>query len=920
MPPLASAFQPRPGLRDRIDRAWAGRTSLVLTGGGGVGKSQLAAARAHRALAAGTEVVVWVNAADVAQVVTGYAAAALSVQADRALGEDVENDARVFLEWLAVTSRSWLVVLDDVTDMESLVRWWWPSSSLLSGGRVLATSRRRDALPSGGDRAVVDVGTYAPDEALAYLRNRFTDTGMTHLLDAQAPDLLRELGHLPLALSHAAAYMINEDAPCGHYLPLFTDQRSRLEALLPPEADTEGYGRPVAAALLLALDAVRRRDPAGVAAPALCLAAHLDPVGHPLSLWAEAAVTGYLSAHRGTPPGPPDSSEPAEVTARQARSALRLLHHYSLITWDSRDAARAVRMHALTARAARESVPAPELAAAVSAAADALAAIWPEEDHTDRDLTAVLRANTGTLTPLAGDLLWRPDLHPVLYRAGTSLLNAGLYAAAVTHWQRLVATAERLLGEEHPDTLAARGILTDSYRRAERIADAIALGERVAADTARLLGDDAWETTAIRVTLANCYQLAGRGEDAIALGERVVADAARLLGDDDPGTIMARSNLAAFYSEAGRAEEAVALAERVVADRERLLGEDDPHTLASRSILAGAYAAAGRDREAIALAEQVVADRERLLGEGHPTTLESRGNLAFYHQEAGRTGEAITLTQGAVADAGRLLGDSDAVTIQLRGNLAALYLETERVEEAITLGEQAVADSGRILGPAHPGTLRVRSNLADSYLKAGRAEEAVTLGESTVADAERLLGPDHHDTLTARTSLAIACAETGRLDEATALLDHVVAGYERTLGPDHPETLMARANQAFAYERTGRAEEATALLEGAIAERTVGPDHPGTMDVCFALAGIYGRTGRRAEAIALLERVADAAERTRGLDDPDTFATRVFLAVQYGKAWRLGKLSTVLTRMTLGAARAQVGKRRARMHGRRSRG
>ncbi|MEW2418112.1 tetratricopeptide repeat protein [Streptomyces sp. NPDC046866] len=455
------------------------------------------------------------NASKMAQVVTGYAAAALRVQADGALGQDAENDAQAFRDWLAVTSRSWLVVLDDVTDMES-IQPWWPPSSPTGGGRVLATTRRRDALLSGGGRAVIEVGTYTPGEAIAYLRNRFTDAHMTHLLDAPAPDLLPELGHLPLALSHAAAYVINEDVPCGRYLQLFTDQRSRLESLLPPAADTEGYGRPVAAALLLSLDAVQRRDPAALAAPALCLAAHLDPAGHPLILWAEAAVTDYLAAHRTPPPAPP---EQAEVFAQQAGAALRLLHHYSLITCDSRDGARAVRIHALTARAARESAPAPTLAAAATAAASALATIWPEKDHTDRDLAAVLRANTDTLAALAGDLLRQPDLYPVLLRAGKSLLDAGAYATAVIHWQRLALDTERLLGDEHPSIVVTRGFLAQAYRRAWRVEEAVTLAEQVAADAQRLLGEEHPSTVTARSTLADCYSTAGRTSDAVVLGE-----------------------------------------------------------------------------------------------------------------------------------------------------------------------------------------------------------------------------------------------------------------------------------------------------------------------------------------------------------------------------------------------------------------
>ncbi|MFJ8437220.1 tetratricopeptide repeat protein, partial [Kitasatospora sp. NPDC094019] len=64
VPPLASAFQPREELQDQIDRARERNTTVVLTqvlsGGGGVGKSQLAAVCAHRAHTDGVDVLVWV--------------------------------------------------------------------------------------------------------------------------------------------------------------------------------------------------------------------------------------------------------------------------------------------------------------------------------------------------------------------------------------------------------------------------------------------------------------------------------------------------------------------------------------------------------------------------------------------------------------------------------------------------------------------------------------------------------------------------------------------------------------------------------------------------------------------------------------------------------------------------------------------
>ncbi|MEV4453840.1 tetratricopeptide repeat protein, partial [Streptomyces mirabilis] len=531
VPALASAFQPRTGLRERIEQARAGHATVVLTqvlsGGGGVGKSQLAAAYAHHALSEGTELVVWVNASETQQVVAGYSDVARRIQAPGAGGQDAETDARAFLAWLAVTSRSWLVVLDDLADVEEIAP-WWPPPSRAGHGRVLVTTRRRDALLSGGGRAVVEVDAYTPAESMAYLRDRFTGAQTPHLLDVQAEDVVRKLGYLPLALALAAAYMINEDVPCTPYLEVLTDCELRLETLLPHQADTEGYGRQIAAALLLTLDAAQQCNPVGLAAPALRLASHLDPAGHPQTLWADAAVTRYLTTHRSGSTEPA-ALPPPDVTTEQARSALRLLHRYGLITCDSRHGPRAVRLHALTARAARETTPTHDVPATVRATTDALAAIWPETDHTDPDLCSVLRANTDTLAAHAGDLLWQSHGHAVLYRAGKSLLSAGLYAAALTHWHHLATTAGRLLGPEHSDTLTARANLGTAYREAGRTPEAITLLEQVVADAERGLGPEHPDTFAARTDLGTSYRDAGRTPEAITLLEQVVADAERLL-------------------------------------------------------------------------------------------------------------------------------------------------------------------------------------------------------------------------------------------------------------------------------------------------------------------------------------------------------------------------------------------------------
>ncbi|GAA0914621.1 tetratricopeptide repeat protein [Streptomyces thermoalcalitolerans] len=584
VPALATAFQPRRLLRERIDAARTKGGSVVLTqvlsGGGGVGKTQLAAACAVDALRKeGIDLVVWATATEGQQVITQYAQTAARLDLPSATGQDPEADARALLDWLATTRRRWLVVLDDIADPTALNRWWPVSRT--GTGWVLATTRLKDARLTGGGRTRVDIDVYTPDEALAYLQDRLTGDGMEHLLDDRAPALVEALGLLPLALSYAAAYMINEELTCAAYLERFTDRRTRLEQILPETADAEGYGRQITAALLLSLDAVQAADSTGLAFSALRLSALFDPAGHPHALWATPPLLDYLTTHRTSP----TADQTPQVTADQTHAALRLLHRYALLTCDTRAEPRAVRIHALTARAVRENTPHADLPRLAGAAADALLHIWPEVDQPHADLAAALRANSAALADHAHDFLWHPEGHPVLFRAGTSLFDAGLVAAATAYWQDMTSDSERMLGVDHPDTLSARVNLAVSYWQAGRTGEAIEIEERVLADSERVLGVDHPDTFLARANLAGSYGQAGRMGEAIDLQERVVADRERVLGSDHPNTLRVRANLAASYEQVGRMGEAIDLLERVLADSERMLGGDHPDTLAARAAL-----------------------------------------------------------------------------------------------------------------------------------------------------------------------------------------------------------------------------------------------------------------------------------------------------------------------------------------------
>ncbi|MEV6110357.1 tetratricopeptide repeat protein [Streptomyces sp. NPDC051940] len=601
---------------------------------GGVGKSTLALQYAHR-YRAEYNVVWWITAESPDHIDASLAALAVRldpVWAGTAQPAQHTAWALAWLQW----HQGWLLIFDNVEDPADLR----PYLGTLPGGHHVVTSRRSTGWHGIAPTITLDVLT--PSDATSLLCSlAFPGRPPTDAEREEAGRLAAELGHLPLALEQAGAYLHQTKTSCAAYL-------RALGPLLDEAAEGIDAQRTIARIWGLTLDAITQRNPQAVR---------------------------LLNALAWFAP----DSLPREVLAPLAGStaeldrALGVLHSYHMITL-TRQGLTIHRLLQTVLRSVPRTGPGSSEGPAHPGRTDAeraMAATIPEARLPAEQAWPAWQPLLPHIQALAVATPdgYRSEALGVFMAAADQLRRQGRLGSAVPLCEAVAAQRRLQYGEEHPNTHVSLSNLASSYQAAGDTDRAIPLYERSLAKLAQVFGGDDARTLACRSNLAGAYQAAGELELAIALHLEVLEQRRRLLGEDHADTLNSFDNLAGAYQAAGAMEWAIPLHSAAVEGYRRVLGPGHPRTLGSRNNLASALRLSGAFEEAIRLHRSVLADYEQVLGRDHPDTAACRSNLATAHRAAGEFDRAIPLYEQALEEFERILGADHRYAVACRGNL-----------------------------------------------------------------------------------------------------------------------------------------------------------------------------------------------------------------------------------------------------------
>jgi len=616
-----------------------GSSVYVVSGLGGVGKTQLATEYAYR-YSADYDLIWWVHSEELVSLTADYAGLAAALNLPNAESVDQREAVDAVKRWLS-SNRRWLLVLDNATDYAT-VRDYLPAGE---SGHVFVTSRN----PNFGRLGTTENLPLLPlEEAIGFLLRR---TGQ--LDEAAAMNLAAELGYLPLALEQAGAYMEETGRSLADYLALYASRRRDLLKRGKPEGD---YPDTVLTTWKISFDEAGKI--AG-AAELLNLCAHMAPDSIPLELISEGHKTL------------PDTLSPVAADVLSLDKAVAALRRYSLVQVEDGE----LNVHRLVQDVVRDRLDAAdqELWATASVRLVNNAFPYDSNDVLTWPVCDMLLPHALTAAAHSEGLNIEPDATGrLLNQVGLYLRGRAQYTEAQVAYKQAIAIGEAANGPDHPIVAVRVSNLGIVLRDLGDLDGARQAFERALKIDEAAYGPD-HPIVAMRVNnLGNILRDLGDLDDARQAFERALKIDEAAYGPNHPEVATDTNNLGGVLRDLGDLDGAGHSFERALRIDEAAFGPDHPNVARDVNNLGGVLRDPSDLDDARHAFERALKIDEAAFGPDHPNVARDLNNLGMVRQDLGELEGAKEAYARALAICRKFLGDSHPHTQIVRENLESL--------------------------------------------------------------------------------------------------------------------------------------------------------------------------------------------------------------------------------------------------------
>jgi tetratricopeptide (TPR) repeat protein len=299
-------------------------------------------------------------------------------------------------------------------------------------------------------------------------------------------------------------------------------------------------------------------------------------------------------------------------------------------------------------------------------------------------------------------------------------------------YQQALSIRKKIFGDKHRDTAASLSHIGSVYRDLGLLQEALEFNQQALEINQELFGDKHPTTAASLNNLGSVYKDLGQLQEALKFNQQAFEINQELFGDKHPTTATSLNNLGSVYKELGQLQEALNLYQKDLDISKEVLGDKHPDTATSLNNLGTVYQDLGQFREALKFSQQAFSIRQELFGDKHPTTATSLNNLGSVYKELGQLQEALKFNQQAFEIKQELFGDKHPTTATSLNNLGSVYFRLNNFAEALDHFQQAYKILTGTNGFTHPNTITALKWLTDTLGKLNRHRESFDLLDATL--------------------------------------------------------------------------------------------------------------------------------------------------------------------------------------------
>lgn len=456
-------------------------------------------------------------------------------------------------------------------------------------------------------------------------------------------------------------------------------------------------------------------------------------------------------------------------------------------------------------------------------------------------------------------------------RAGQFLYDLGEFRAALDYNMRAVSRMENCIEEKPLSLAAAYNNLGMTYGDMGNHEEALVFKQKALSMWENALPSGHPSLATAYSNLGMTYTAIGEHETALEYQLKALSIKEHTLEPNDPSLAIAYNNIGSAYGELGKYEEEIEYQLKAISIRRRVLSAEHPLLAASYNNVGLAYFNLGDYEKALEYLIKAMIIREHSLPSQHTDIAKSYNSVGEVYHKQGNYDTALDYQLKAlrIFESALPFNKLDLATSYY--NLGGTYIDLEDYDTALVFFLKTVGIWEEKLPSDHHMLATIYSNIGGVYNRLENHEKALEYKLKALEKQEKTVPPEELNLAKLCNDVGVSYYDLGDYKSAVAYLKKSMFIRERVLVCNDLDLAESYNNIGLAYGRMGKHKEALEYLQKTLTvnEKNYPPNHPVITESYNNIVVTLLQMSKFSTAVGYIERQVQIAEAFLPEGHPD---------------------------------------------------